>query len=483
MPGWTDRVPPYNLEAEQAVLGCMLIEPQAIDAATGILKSGDFYRDAHRLIFEAVVTINDRRDPVDLITLSDELRNRSQLDVVGGSLYLVNLTEAPSSAALISSYASIVQECAIRRGMIVRAKEIEAAAYDSGSGTAQELITSAQSLIMQPFSNIAAEGRTQPIAQVVSKVIDEAEEVQSGDRVVGIKSEFEEFDFLMPYYLPSTLGIIAARSSMGKTALAMQVVTHSASQGYPVLVCSLEMSKEQVVRRMLCSRASVNSHSVISGQMSDGDWDAFATAAGYVAALPVVLTDEAMMTPADVRYKCRQVVSKYGKCGMVMIDYLQLMSLSKQSDNRNLELSSIIRAKKALCKELECPVIVLSQLSREVEKRPNKRPMLSDLRDSGSLESEADWVMMLYRDAYYNHPAEPQMVDTCEIAIEKQRDGKTGMVELGYIGQYTRFVSLDKQHETPVVKTTTTLSKTVKTRDRSREVTNAIDHLSEFMDN
>lgn len=453
-----DRIPPQNLQAEQAALGSMLIEPVAVEKAAEILKPEDFYRDAHRTIFEAIVTLSARDEPIDLITVSDELRARGHYDTVGGLLYLQNLMEAPSTALNVEYYARMVEEKAILRRLLDAGTRVQGLAYGEYESI-DEVIDRAERLIFEVGQRRMGQffHRLRPL---LDAELDRLEKRYENKGITtGRQTPFDDLNWMTAGLQPSDLIIVAARPSMGKTALTVQMAQHVAlRENLPVALFSLEMSKEQLVTRMICTESMVDAQRLRTGMLQPDDWQRVGEGISRLADAPIFLDDTPDVSAMEMRAKCRRLKAEYG-LGLIVIDYLQLMRSHKRSENRNQELSDIARACKSLGRELNVPVIALSQLSRAVESRTDKRPMLSDLRESGAIEAEADVVMFIYRDAYYKmkeavdaeEDQKPrteggERIEEAEIIIAKQRNGPTGKIMVGFIPNFARFVNLDRAH-------------------------------------
>ncbi|HLK61257.1 MAG TPA: replicative DNA helicase [Chthonomonadaceae bacterium] len=458
--GPMDRIPPQNLEAEQAVLGSMMIERPAVEKAAEILKPEDFYRDAHRFIFEAILALAERDEPVDLITLPDELKSRNLFDTVGGNMYLMNLMDAPSTAANIEYYARLVEEKSILRRLLDVGTQIQGLAY-SEFDAIDDVVDRAERLVFE-----VGQRRMGQFFYALRPLLDEEldrieKRYENKGMTTGRQTPFDDLNFMTAGLQPSDLIILAARPSMGKTSLALQLAQHIAlEEKMAVAVFSLEMSKEQLVNRMICSEARVDAQRLRTGFLQGDDWQRVGEGISRLAEAPIFIDDTPDVSAMEMRAKCRRLQAEHG-LGLIMIDYLQLMRSHKRTENRNQEISEIARACKSLARELKVPVIALSQLSRAVESRPDKRPMLSDLRESGSIEAEADIVMFIYRDAYYKmkesvdadeeiqqqqqrHERGEEFIEEAEIIIAKQRNGPTGKVVVGFMKQYARFANMDR---------------------------------------
>ncbi|MCW3060890.1 MAG: replicative DNA helicase [Capsulimonas sp.] len=446
-------VPPQNIEAEQSTLGAMLIERTAIEKAAEILDKEDFYRDAHQVIFDVITTLTERDEPVDLITVQEELKNRDKLDSIGGMKYLTSLFETTPTAANVEYYAKIVEEKAILRRLIQAAFEIIGAARGEIENI-EEVIDQAERAVFSVSQNRTTAYFAQ-LRTLLLSVYSKAEELgEMKQTISGLSTGIHDFDMITSGLQNTDLIIVAARPSMGKTSLCLSIAEHVAiNENKPVAIFSLEMSKEQLAMRMLCSQAKVNAHKLRTGHLSEDEWTQLAMVVQSMYDAPVFIDDATESTALTMRAKCRRLMAEHG-LGLIVVDYLQLMRSHKKTDNRTQEIGEIARGLKSLARELRVPVIALSQLSRAVETRENKRPMLSDLRESGSIEAEADMVCFLYREAYYklkeayqadengNRPERGAMEET-EIIVGKHRNGPTGMVKVGFIADYAKFVDLE----------------------------------------
>lgn len=439
-----DRVPPQNLEAEQAVLGAILLEPEALIAAMERLRSEDFYSVAHQRIFDAIVALNEDNKPFDLITLTARLQDQGELEEVGGVSYLAKLSSAVPTAANVEYYAQIVEEKSMLRRLIRAATQIVSSGYAEGDDVG-ELLSEAEQRIMELSNRRAAHGFVS-IRDVLMEVFERVEHLYNHrGGVTGIPSGFPDLDKMTSGFQRSDLIIVAARPSVGKTAFALNVAQNVAVRaGETVAIFSLEMSAAQLVQRMICAEANVDAGRMRNGELIGDDWEKLSMAIGTLSEAQIFIDDTPGITVADIRAKCRRLKKEKG-LGMIMIDYLQLISgRGKPGENRQQEVSEISRTLKQIARELEVPVVALSQLSRGVEQRQDKRPMMSDLRESGSIEQDADIVSFLYRDDYYDKETEKKNI--IEIIIAKQRNGPVGTVELVFLKQFNKFVSVDRQH-------------------------------------
>jgi len=438
----TRRIPPHNIEAEQSVLGGILIDNEVLPGVLEILAGDEFYRAAHRTIFAAIISLFARNEPCDLITLTDHLRNQKKLEEIGGASYLASLTDSVPSAANVVYYARIVSEKALQRALIARATEIVASGFDSGLSV-DDLLDRAEQSIFQ-----VSEKRINPsffhIKEIVKQNIKTLEQLyERRGMITGVPTGFNEVDRLTSGLQPSDLIIIAGRPSMGKTALALNIARNCAVEAeVPVGVFSLEMSKEQLGLRMLCSEARVDSQKMRRGQLSNREWPRLTQAAGTISESAIFIDDTPAISALELRAKARRL-KRDQNLGLVIVDYLQLMRGPQGVERREQEISEISRSLKALAKELDVPVVALSQLNRKVEERQDKRPQLADLRESGAIEQDADVIAFIYRDEVY-HPESPDQ-GVAEIIVGKQRNGPTGKVKLTFLSQYTRFENMAYQ--------------------------------------
>jgi replicative DNA helicase len=432
------RVPPQSLEAEESVLGGMLIDNTALDRVVEVLQPDDFYRGAHRKIYRAMLELSERNEPADLITLSEVLRTRGELADVGGSSFLAELAERVPTAANVMHYARIVRERAVVRGLITAATDIASRGYEATEDV-KELLDRAEQSIMA-IADREVKAAFVRMDDLVVKTFHMVERLhQQKEAVTGVTTGFHDLDRLTAGLQPSDLIIVAARPSVGKTALCLNMAVNAALHGHVgVAVFSLEMAKEQLALRMLCSEARIDLGSVRTGRINDGQLGEIAHAAHVLAAAPIYIDDTPALSVLELRAKARRLKRDPDtKLGLIMVDYLQLMRGSESKDSREQEISEISRSLKALAKELNVPVLALSQLNRKVEDRNPPIPRLADLRESGALEQDADVIAFIYRDAAYDEDSAKKGLT--EIIIAKQRNGPTGSVELTFIREYTRF--------------------------------------------
>ncbi len=438
------KIPPHDIEAEQAVLGSMLTDKDAVIAAMEVLKPESFYREDDKSIYEAMQNLYNRAEPVDLITLKNELEIMSKLDQIGGIEYLANLPEKAPTSANVQKYINIVEEKSILRQLIKTANEIVDLGYNQTEDV-DDIMDHAERKIFNIMQNKNQKGYS-PIKDVLVESFAQLEELYNRKQhITGVPTGFTDLDYRTAGLHGSELILIAARPAMGKTSFALNIAANAAIKAKTgVVIFSLEMSKEQLVNRMLCSEAMVDSNKMRTGKLEEADWEKLASAIGPLSEAEIVIDDTPGITVMDIRTKCRKLKLEKN-IGLVVIDYLQLITAnSKRGGNREQEISEISRSLKILAKELNVPVIALSQLSRAVEQRPEHRPMLSDLRESGAIEQDADIVMFLYRDDVYNKESEKKNI--AEVIIAKQRSGSIGTVDLLWMGNYTKFVNLENRY-------------------------------------
>lgn len=439
------KVPPHDLEAEQAVIGSMLTDRDAVISAIEVLKQDDFYREDNRAIYEAILNLYNRAEPIDIITVKSELETMGKFEQVGGLEYLAELPEKVPTTANAIKYIKIVEEKAVLRNLIKTANEIIELGYDP-TEEVEDIMEGAEKKIFNIMQNKNQKSYT-PIKDVLVDSFTQLEELYNRKQhITGVPSGFTELDYKTAGFHGSELILIAARPAMGKSAFVLNIATNAAVKAnVPVVIFSLEMSKEQMVNRILCSEAMVDSNKVRTGKLEEDDWTKLAGAIGPLSDAEIYIDDTPGISVMEIRAKCRKLKMEKN-IGMVIIDYLQLVQGSnKRNGSREQEISEISRSLKILAKELGVPVIALSQLSRAVEQRPDHRPMLSDLRESGAIEQDADIVMFLYRDDYYNQDSEKK--DIAEVILAKHRGGSTGTVELLWLGSYTKFVNLERRFD------------------------------------
>ncbi len=436
----TAQVPPHNLEAEASLLGAMLLTKDAIVDASQILDASHFYKPAHQSIFEAIRALFDRSEPVDVVTVSDELLRAGLDESVADTGKLMSLSAATPAATNAAHYARIVYEHAVLRKLISTAYEIAQMGY-SKPDDVEKTVDEAESMVFD-----IAQGRvTDSMANMhdlLGETLDDIEKLyERGDTITGTPTGFFDLDRMTAGLQPSNLVVVGARPAMGKTSFALGMAAHAAMvERRPVLLFSLEMSKLEISKRLLCSEGKVDATNIRSGRLKDDDWSKLAQAMGRLGDAQLWIDDDPNITVMDIRAKARRLKSKVGDIGLVIIDYLQLMTGRGSAENRQVEVSEISRGLKILARELECPVIALSQLSRSLEQRADRRPILADLRESGAIEQDADVVMFLYRDEVYN--ADSADIGQAEVIIAKHRSGPTGVVRLAWLPHYTRFANM-----------------------------------------
>lgn len=440
-------VPPNSQEAERSVLGAMMQDSQAVAMAAEMLAKEDFYTPAHQEIFDAMKALNSLGTPVDLVTVDAELSRRGTLEGVGGTAYLMDLASYVPTTANVKAYISLVAEKATLRKLILAAQEISTECYTQ-QNPLQETLNHAEKAIFDIVMRRATGESLVHVKDVLTLTYEKIEELAKlKGRIAGVPTGFIDLDNLTTGMHPGELILIGARPSMGKTSFAMNICQHAALKaGKATAVFSLEMPREQIAMRMLCSEARVDMQKVRSGTLSDGDWMKLARVLGPMANAPLYIDDTSGITPSQLRSRCRRLMMDKG-LDLIMIDYLQLMASDGRSENRQLEVSEISRQLKSIALELKVPLIACAQLSRAATTRTDKRPMLSDLRDSGSIEQDADVVMFIHREAYYDPACEEKNVG--EIIMSKQRNGPLGTVKLAWLAEYTTYANLAQGSEAP----------------------------------
>ncbi|SFL74302.1 replicative DNA helicase [Gracilibacillus orientalis] len=439
------RTPPHNIEAEQAVLGAIFLEPDAISSSSEILMPEDFYRASHQLIFRVMLELSDKGEPIDIVTATTILANNQQLDDVGGVSYLSDLANAVPTAANIIYYCRIVEEKSILRRLIRTATDIVTDGY-SKEDEVEEVLNESEKRILE-VSNRKNAASFKNIKDVLMEVYDNIDLLhKNSGEVTGIASGFRDLDRITSGFQRNDLIIVAARPSVGKTAFALNIAQNVAIKtDENVAIFSLEMGADQLVSRMLCAEGNIDAQRLRTGSLEEEDWGRLSMAMGSLSNAGIFIDDTPGIRVNEIRSKCRRLKQEHG-LGMILIDYLQLIQGSAGSqENRQQEVSEISRSLKGLARELNVPLIALSQLSRGVESRQDKRPMMSDLRESGSIEQDADIVGFLYRDDYYDQESEKQNI--IEIMIAKQRNGPVGNVELAFVKEYNKFVDLDHRYQ------------------------------------
>ena len=438
------KLPPHSIEAEQSVLGGLLLENEALDKIADILSAADFYQHDHKTIFEHIVKLIEKNRPADIVTVAESLESTAELSQIGGIAYLGALAQNTPTAANIRRYAEIVRERHVMRKLVTVGSGIAESAYSPNGRDAQQLLDEAESKIFQIAEGGQRSGQGfQDIKVLLPQVAERIDMLFSRDNpsdVTGLPTGFSDLDSMTSGFQGGDLVIVAGRPSMGKTAFSINIAENVAlDTGLPVAIFSMEMASTQLAMRMIGSVGRLDQHRMRTGKLEDEDWEKLTTALGKLNEAPIFIDEGAALSSFDVRARSRRLHRQCGKLGLIVVDYLQLMAApaGRQGENRATEISEISRSLKALAKELDCPVVALSQLNRSVEQRPDKRPVMSDLRESGAIEQDADLILFIYRDEVYN----PDSTDkgTAEIIIAKQRNGPIGRVRLTFIGEHTRF--------------------------------------------
>lgn len=439
------KVPPHDIEAEQAVIGSMLTDRDSVISAIEVLKEEDFYRDDNRAIYSAILNLYNRAEPIDIITVKAELESMGKFEQIGGLEYLADLPEKVPTTANSMKYIKIVEEKSTLRTLIKTANEIIELGYDP-TEEVDDIMEGAEKKIFNIMQNKNQKGYSAMKDILVDSFTQLEELYNRKQHITGVPSGFTALDYKTAGFHGSELILIAARPAMGKSAFALNIAANAAVKyNTPVAIFSLEMSKEQMVNRILCSEAMVDSNKVRTGKLEEDDWTKLAEAIGPLSESEIYIDDTPGISITEIRAKCRKLKLEKN-IGMVVIDYLQLVQgTNKRNGSREQEISEISRSLKILAKEIDVPVIALSQLSRAVEQRPDHRPMLSDLRESGAIEQDADLVMFLYRDDYYNEDSDKKGI--AEVILAKHRGGSTGTVDLLWLGSYTKFVNLEKRFD------------------------------------
>ena len=442
------RVPPQSIEAEEAVLGGILLDNQALERAGDILAEEDFYRESHRRVWRSLVELDQRREPADVITVTECLKRRGDLDAVGGAAAIAELVERTATAANVMLYARIVKEKAILRGLVDVASDVVGRAMSGNTGDVEQFLDEAENAVYRISERRVRAGFSK-VEEIIVGSIERIQQLyERRELVTGVPTGFYELNKLTAGLQGGDLIIIAGRPSMGKSALATNIGQKAAEAGYPVALFSLEMSKESLVLRMLCGEARVDGQKVRTGHLGDREMPRLAMAAARLAELPFYIDDTPALSVMEVRSRSRRLMRDVGQRGLIIVDYLQLMRANRDVDSREQEISMISRSLKGLAKELDVPVVALSQLNRQVESRADKRPMLSDLRESGAIEQDADLIAFVYRDEFYNKASTEEGV--AEIIIAKQRNGPLGTAKLLFRKEYTLFENLSEREEEPV---------------------------------
>ena len=435
--------PPHSLEAEQSIIGGLMLDNQVWDKINTQLCETDFYRIEHRILYRSIVSLAGRQQPFDVVTLLDNLKSNDVLDDVGGEAYLFELASNTPSVSNISAYATIVREKSVQRQLIAVANDIADSAYNPGSREVTELLDFAESKVFAIAEQTVSDGGPEGIKSILVRAVEKIDELyHSTDSITGLATGLTDLDELTSGLQQSDLIIVAGRPSMGKTTLVMNMAEHAAIKASkPVLVFSMEMPADSLAMRMMSSLGRIDQHRIRTGKLDDDDWPRITSAVHMLSEAPLFIDDTPALSPAEMRARARRLMKEHGQLGLIVVDYLQLMKVPGfKSDSRTAEISEISRSLKALAKELHVPVIALSQLNRSLEQRSDKRPVMSDLRESGAIEQDADLICFIYRDEVYNEDSNDK--GCAEIIIAKQRNGPIGKVRVAFLGKYTRFEDL-----------------------------------------
>ncbi len=439
------KVPPHSAEAEQSVLGGLMLDNRAWDQVIDRLSDADFYRNEHKLIFRVMSRLTEQSKPIDVLTVSEALREIHELEQVGGEVYLFELANNTPSAANITAYADIVRERSVLRQMISAASDIADNAFNPQGRSIVELLDAAEQRVFSISEQGTRGSGPMNIKDYLAKTMDRIDTLfHSGSAITGVPTGYHDFDEMTSGLQGSDLVIIAGRPSMGKTTFAMNIAEHVAIKSrLPVLIFSMEMPGEAIVMRMLSSLCRIDQLRIRTGKLADEDWPRISSTVSMLSDAPLYIDDTPGLSPAEMRARARRLAKEHGQLGMIVVDYLQLMQVPGASENRTAEISEISRSLKGLAKELKVPVVALSQLNRGLEQRADKRPVMSDLRESGAIEQDADLIVFIYRDEVYNENSPDK--GTAEIIIAKQRNGPIGKVRLTFMGQYTCFENFIRQ--------------------------------------
>ncbi len=438
-----DKMAPHNIEAEEAVLGSLLIDPEALFRVSSFLQAEDFYLQKNAWIYDAILDLNERREPIDFVTLCDEMERREQLEAIGGAAYVTDLINAVPSAIHVEAYGHIVEQAAIRRRLINAASRIAQLAYQEDENVDQIVDRAEQALFSVSQRRIRRDLR--PIHDIITHYYERIEYLfDHQDEPLGVPSGFIDLDRLLGGFQRSDLILVAARPSVGKTSLCLSFAENAAKLGQHVAIFSLEMSGEQIVQRFVSGETGIDAQRLRLGDLRENEWPRFAETTGKMADLPIYIDDTPSISVLQMRTKARRLHAEHG-IDLILVDYLQLMTTDARSENRVQEVSYISRSLKGLARELDVPVVAASQLSRAVEQRNDKRPILADLRASGSLEQDADVVMFIYRDELYNPETEKKNI--ADIIIAKHRNGPTGSIQLFFLEQLAQFRDAETQRE------------------------------------
>lgn len=439
----TLKRPPHSAEAEQSIIGGLMLDNQAWDKVSVKICEADFYRTEHRTLFRAIANLVKRDQPFDVVTLLDNLKSNDELDDAGGESYLFELANNTPSVANVGAYADIVREKSVQRQLIQIAGEIADSAYNPAGREVPELLDMAETRVFAIAEQTAGDGGPESIKSILVKAVEKIDALyHKGDVITGIATGLSDLDEKTSGLQPSDLVIVAGRPSMGKTTLVMNMAEHAAIKGgKPVLVFSMEMPADSLAMRMMSSLGRIDQHRIRTGKLNDDDWPRITSSVHMLSEAPLFIDDTPALSPTEMRARARRLAKEHGQLGLIVVDYLQLMRISGfKAENRTAEISEISRSLKALAKELKVPVVALSQLNRSLEQRQDKRPVMSDLRESGAIEQDADLICFIYRDEVYNEDSPDKGV--AEIIIAKQRNGPIGKVRVAFLGQFTRFEDL-----------------------------------------
>ncbi|OGT30743.1 MAG: replicative DNA helicase [Gammaproteobacteria bacterium RIFCSPHIGHO2_12_FULL_35_23] len=439
------KVPPHSKEAEQSVLGGIMLDQNAWDKIADLISEQDFYHREHQLIYRQMVDLASKRQPLDTLTVAENLKKHDHLEEVGGEVYLFELANNTPSAANIIAYAEIIRERSVLRQLITVARDIADYAYNPQGMDSVQLLDQAERKVFSIAEQTSKSSGPVNIKAILANTVDRIDTLyNSKEPITGLATGFNDFDQLTAGLQKSDMIIVAGRPSMGKTTFAMNIAEHAALKGdKPVLVFSMEMPAEALAMRMLSSLGRIDQHRLRTGHLTDDDWSRINSAMSMLSQASLYIDDAAALSPAEIRARARRLAKEHGQLGLILIDYLQLMQIPGRSENRTVEVSEISRSLKALAKELNVPVIALSQLNRGLEQRSDKRPVMSDLRESGSIEQDADLIAFIYRDEVYNEDSPNK--GTAEIIIAKQRNGPIGRITLTFLGQFTRFENYTRE--------------------------------------
>lgn len=437
---------PHSVEAEQSVLGGLMLDNKRLDAVLEVVQEADFFRDDHRIIFRMMLALQENSQPLDVITLSEELHKHNELERIGGLAYLVDIANNTPSAANIVAYAKIIRERSTLRQLIAAASEISKSSFNPSGLDSDDLLQLAEKRVAEIAEDRPKEGGLIEVNSLLKEAVTKIDELfRSGSDITGVPSGITDLDQRTSGWQPGELIILAARPSMGKTALALNFVESAMfQQPRPVLVFSMEMPASTLIMRMMSSVGRIDQGKMRNGKLTEEDWPKLSSAVAKMKDKLLFIDDTAGLNPQEMRARVRRTAREHGNPGMIMVDYLQLMTTAGASEGRTQEISEISRSLKAIAKEFECPVIALSQLNRGVEQRPNKRPMNSDLRESGAIEQDADVILFIYRDEYYNEDSPDKGM--AELIIGKQRNGEIGTCRAAFVGKYTRFDNLAPEY-------------------------------------